>query len=232
MKKLLFYILILCIFIQPSFAQEKTKIIGQIKTDFTVETIGKYISIYMNTPYKIDDNLKIPKGSIVNIYIENTSKEKRFHKSGFFIGKLIDYTTPIENKKNIIEDRNILVVGRKYEEMNATDIARTGTEFTITTIAGFVIPGSDIAYYFTKGAIINDTGKRFKSGVHCAYDNSILWLILKGKPINLQKGDYIILKVPKKSELKILEEHASKIENNDKIEEINNNFINTQNINK
>lgn len=214
MKKILLYVLTICLFIQPTFAKDSTKIIGQVRTELTIETIDKSVPIYLNTPYKINDKINIPQGSTINIYIENNSKEKRFHKSGFFIGKIIDYTTPINNQTYNIEKENIIVVGRKYEEVNASDVARTGTEITATTIAGFIIPGSDIAYYFTKGAIQNETGTRFKSGVHCAYDNSILWFILKGKPINLKKGDYVILKTPKKSELKLLNEHASNTEEN------------------
>ena len=55
-------------------------------------------------------------------------------------------------------------------------------------------PGVDIAYYFVKGAIQNEKADtRLKSGVHNAYDNSILWIFLKGKPIVFNKGAYVKL---------------------------------------
>lgn len=206
MKRILTYIFIIFLFVQPAFSHENTKVIGQLQDELSTETIGKSIPLTLTTSWEIDEKTNISQGSIINIYIENSSKEKRFHRSGFFIGKLLNYSDPITKETTNIEEKNILVVGRKYDEINASDVAKTGTEFTATTIVGFLVPGSDIVYYFTKGAIKNETGTRFKSGVHCAYDNSIFWLILKGKPINLQKGDYVILKSPKKSELKLLDE--------------------------
>ena len=204
MKKILVYIFIFCIFVQPVLANDKTKTIGQMQNELTTETIGKSISLSLITPWCIDETTNIPQDSTINIYIENSSKEKRFHRSGFFLGKIISYTEPNSNSTTNLEKNNILVVGRKYEAVKGSEVAKTGTEITATTIAGFIIPGSDIVYYFTKGAIKNEAGTRFKSGVHCAYDNSIFWFILKGKPINLQKGDFVILKSPKKSELKLL----------------------------
>lgn len=94
-----------------------------------------------------------------------------------------------------IEKKDIYMVARKYEAIDKKQAAKTAAELTTTTAAGFIIPGVDIAYYFTKGMIKKKEGKtRFKSGVSTAYENSIFWFWLKGKPLDLEENASISFK--------------------------------------
>lgn len=104
--------------------------------------------------------------------------------------KLLGYTDSDEYVD--MSERNIYLIARKYEKIDGKDAAKTGAKLTLSTAAGLIIPGIDIAYYFTKGVIQNTKADtRFKSGVHNAYDNSIMWFFLKGKSIALNEGDMI-----------------------------------------
>lgn len=122
--------------------------------------------------------------------VESIQKERRWHKSGFVALKVLGVE---ENGAYCdLSDSNIKAIVRKYDKINKKDAAKTGAELTATTAASFIIPGIDIVYYFTKGTIKNDNGDtRFKSGVHTAYENSICWFFLKGKPIALNRNDTV-----------------------------------------
>jgi hypothetical protein len=118
-----------------------------------------------------------------------------------------------------ISDKDIYFVVRKYESLNKKEAGIIGTELVLTQAASIVascfiiFAPVDIAYFFTKGAIVRKKNPNwFKSGVMEAYDNSIFWFQLKGKPIELAEGDEIKLQ-------SISKEKAEKI--NNKIEKRN-----------
>jgi len=106
----------------------------------------------------------------------------------------------IEKVSSIVDlsDKNIYMTVRKYENIDGKDAAILTTEIVVTQAAGIV--GScfiffapvDIAYFFTKGAIRREKHHNwFKAGVYDAYDNSIFWFGLKGKPIDLEAADKV-----------------------------------------
>lgn len=124
-------------------------------------------------------------------------------------------TTVAVNEHNAetvdLSDKNIYFAVRKYEKIEGKEAAILTTEIIITQAAGIV--GScfiffapvDIAYFFTKGAIRREKHHNwFKAGVHDAYDNSIFWFWLKGKPIELKEMESVkIQSVPEKKALKL-----------------------------
>lgn len=169
---------------------EVVKFKAQMCCDYDPEkSISDYIEFRTLSDVHFKD-FDIPLGSLVKVRINTTGKERRFHKSGFVTFYFIEYG---ENGQEIsIEDRNICGVARKYEKINGKDATFTGAELAVSTTAGLLIPGIDILYYFTKGAIQNTKADtRFKSGVHNAYDNSIMWFFLKGKPIKLVQNEFV-----------------------------------------
>ena len=107
--------------------------------------------------------------------------------------KILSYE---ENDKIVdIQDKDVHFTIRKYEKINPKEAAIITTELIVFSGASFFAPGVDIAYFFTKGAIQRQKHYSwFKAGVRNAYDNSILWFGLKGKPIRLAANDEIRLK--------------------------------------
>lgn len=138
------------------------------------------------------NGVNIKKDSIVKAKVESSEDAKRFHKSGFIKIKFLEVNN--NNCIDCLADKNLYGIARKYDKIDKKEAAKTGAELTTTTVAGFLLPGIDIAYYFVKGAIQNTKADtRFKSGVHNAYDNSIMWVFLKGKSIELTQGDMITI---------------------------------------
>ncbi|MBQ8475974.1 hypothetical protein IJ531_02820, partial [bacterium] len=83
----------------------------------------------------------------------------------------------------------------KYEPLNKKEAVIIGLELVTMGAASFFAPGSDVGYFFIKGAIQRKKHPNwFKAGVYNAYDNSIFWFIEKGKPIDLAVNDEIKLK--------------------------------------
>jgi len=191
MKKIL--VLFLCfIFIAvPSYAVKGVKFIAESCCDFDPDNVvSTELTFRTHSIIEFDSNLIIPKNSIITAKFESSKHERRFHKSGFFTCKLIGYTSDGQMIK--VSPRNMKMIGKRYDKIDGKEAAKTGAELATTTAAAFIVPGIDIAYYFVKGAIQNEKADtRFKSGVHNAYDNSILWVFLKGKPIVFSKGEYV-----------------------------------------
>lgn len=193
MKKIITLFLVVILFATPAFAVKGVKFIVTSCCDFDPDkVIDKYMQFKTTTNIEFDENLKIPIDSTITVLLESSTKEKRFHKSGYFKCKLIKYTQ--DGEEIDASSKNMDIIGRRYDKVDGKEAAKTGAELATTTAAAFIIPGIDIAYYFVKGAIQNEKAEtRLKSGVHNAYDNSILWVFLKGKPIIFNKGDTVKL---------------------------------------
>lgn len=197
-RKILIFTLVLFLFISiPTFAKTEKKI-ATVGHQTEMEGELKGISFKVQSDLILSNGKRIiPKNSTVYAYILDTQDERRWHKGGFVVCKLKAYTTPYmdEEKTVDIEKDDLYMVARKYQAIDKKQAAITAAEVTTTTAASFVIPGIDIAYYFTKGMIKKQEGKtRFKSGVSTAYENSIFWFWLKGKPIDLEEDTNISFK--------------------------------------
>lgn len=178
----------------PVSASEKVKLRASIMQDLGVEAVGKDISFKLTTPFKVDDKLTLSEGTKVVVHVYHVKSERRFHKSGFFKCVLLNYTLEGSNTPVNLVDKNIYFVCRRYDKIDPYDATVTSVGVTASTIAGIFLPGVDTVYYFLKGATQDtEDANWFKAGVHNAYDNSILWFFEKGKPINLQPGDNVVL---------------------------------------
>ena len=215
MKKV--FILLLCFLMifngSVSFASgEALKFKAEICCNFDPDYhISDYITI--KPFYDIEyGNLKIPAGTILKAKVNTTTTERRFHKSAFLIVNFEEIKEGDCFKS--ITGYNIGGVIRKYEKIDKKDATITGAELTTTTVAAFIIPGIDILYYFTKGCIQNTKAEtRFKSGVHNAYDNSIMWFFLKGKPIKLVEGDSVAVLMCDNDMITVKKNKSVKIKN-------------------
>ncbi len=193
MKNKIIILLVLFIFTAFPVVARENKNIAKMESEFSLENLEEKITFYNSENIYVFDK-KIPKGSIIEAQVVQSERPKSWHRSGFLICKVLSYT--IEDKIRSVEDKNVYFIIRKYEPINKKEVAITVVEVVVATGAGVIIPGVDIAYYFTKGAILRKTNPNwFKSGVRCVYDNSIFWFAFKGKTINLKQDDKIKVKV-------------------------------------
>jgi len=196
--------LILAYTVVPTQALQQ-KQIATVQEQIEIDGMPKGISFVNNTELRLLNGEEIiPEGSTIYAHVVDTQGERRWHKSGFVICNLRGYE---KNGRYHDVDNNIYMVGRKYEPIDKKEAAKTAAEITATTAAGIIVPGADIAYYFTKGMIKKkEDCTRFKSGISTAYENSIFWFWLKGKPLDLEDNASLSFKEITKDEAKELQE--------------------------
>ena len=195
-KKLVILLLAFMIISMPAVAKDKKiKIISHINQDFDVENFPDEVRFKTIKKITIHDDVIIPQRSIVAAETVQTQKERRWHKSGYILCKVKYFITEYEGEVVDISDKNLYLIARKYEPIDKKEASIIATEIILTQGAAFFAPGVDILYFFTKGAIQRKKDPNwFKAGVHNAYENSICWFWLKGKPINLEQNDKVQLK--------------------------------------
>ena len=180
-----FFIIPLLLMLPFSFAQEKQT--GIIQQNIAQDT--ETVTFKISQDLILSNGTVIPKNSIIIVDILDIQNARRWHKSAFLVSKLRGYSINEETNAINKENDDIYLVIRKYEELNKKELGKTAVEVGTTTAVSFFIPGIDIAYYFTKGAIKNDNGSnRFTSGISTAYENSIFWFWLKGKSLDLDEN--------------------------------------------
>ena len=202
-KRLIIFLIVFTLTFSPVLASGKMKVIGSVNENFTLQNqdLPKEISFILTETRKVKEGIEIPEGAKVTLEIVNARRELRWHVSGLILCKLKSYT--IQDSDDIVDlsDKEIYLVVRKYEVMNTKEASILATEIILTQAAGIV--GScfiffapvDIAYFFTKGAIKREKHPNwFRAGVMDAYDNSIFWFQLKGKPIELEENQTVSVK--------------------------------------
>jgi hypothetical protein len=194
-------------FIIPVCAKENTKPVGVIQQNYDITNLDDRIAFKISNNLNLSRNILIPRNSIIMVRVLKIQDCRRWHKSAFLLAHMISYIPDGEADIINVEDKDIYILIRKYDAIDKKQAAKTAAEITATTAAAFVLPGVDIAYYFTKGAIKKEEGKtRFKSGVSSAYTNSIFWFWLKGKPLDLGEEATIIIKeIDKEKAMKLKE---------------------------
>lgn len=210
-KKLISIFLVLAFFASPLLAKENIKFTSQINHSFNVSELPEFITVKTIGETKIQEDLIIPENSVIKAQVLEAQKERRWHVSGYILCKLQSYLPEGAKEEIDISEKNIYVAARRYDAINKKDAAILTTELVLTQAASIV--GScfiifapvDIAYFFTKGAIQREKDPNwFKAGVSNAYDNSIFWFWLKGKPIDVEENQQLRLKgIKEKKALKL-----------------------------
>jgi len=200
-KKILSVFLIMMLTTSFSSAKSnKINLIADVESDLTIKTteLPDEITFKTREIRKITDELSIPEGASVTLKIINAQRELRWHKSGLILCKLKSYQPELAQEPIDVSDKDIYLVARKYEPIDKKEATIIGVELVLAQGASFFAPGVDIAYFFTKGAIQRKKDPNwFKAGVHNAYDNSICWFWLKGKPFELSEGEMVQIKTIK-----------------------------------
>ena len=220
LKKILILFLVLNITFAPVFAVEKVKFYGNINHEFSTKEIPDSVFVRTQEENTLPDGTVIPSNSLLEFEIMQVQKERRWHKSGYILSKLKNYLPDGEEESIDLSDKNIYLAIRKHEPIEGKEAAILTTEIILTQAAGIV--GScfiffapvDIAYFFTKGAIRREKHHNwFKAGVYDAYDNSIFWFGLKGKPIELEEDSPVkIQTLTEKKALKLNKQIAKRNE--------------------
>lgn len=192
LKKIFTFLITFAFMLAPVFAEDNIKMLVDVNSKFDLhsQNLPEEISFVVAKAETIPDIITIPEDSVVTVSIINAEVERRWHKSGIIIGKIKSYQPDgVENPIDI-SDRELYVIIRRYEPVNVKEAWIIGTEIVVMSGASFFAPGVDVGYFFLKGLIMkNYHPNRFVSGVHCAYENSICWFWLKGKPITLAEND-------------------------------------------
>ena len=196
----------------PVSAKSPVRAQARMTSDYSIgENAPIEIKFMPGRKVNFGRGVNVQSKSVITAEVYQAQKERRWHKSGFVICKLMSYTEPDSDEEIDISNRDIYMVARKYERIDPKEAAIIGTEITTTSIASIFIPGVDIAYFFTKGAIQREKHPNwFRAGVSNAYDNSICWFWLKGKPIDVQSGDEIQLVSIKKTKARKIKAKADK----------------------
>ena len=217
MKRLLLAILIMFVSFSPAFCAEEIKAHGNMAESFYTEENAKQINFYSTEEIKVNDDITIPKNSLITAEVVQVQKESRWHKSGYVLCKILSFKPELSEEKKDISDTELYAAIRKYEKIYGKDATILWTEIIVTQAAAIV--GScfiyfapvDIAYFFTKGAIKKDKHPHwFMSGVSSAYDNSVCWFWLKGKSIDLNSDDAVEIKEIKTEKALKLEKQIAK----------------------
>lgn len=217
-RKLLIFIIAVVFLCIPVSAQDMMSTVGNINHDFTLSKMPDYVYIKNSNEIVANNEIIIPKNSVLKLKTINARQERRWHKSGYILTKLESFTPEKSTLAYDISQENIFLAVKKYEPVNKKEVAILATEIIIFTGASFYAPGVDIAYFFVKGAILREKHKNwFKAGVSNAYDNSIFWFWLKGKPIKLEKNSQIKIK---NVDANKIEQLANKIDKYNKKQEI------------
>ena len=178
--------------ISPAYALEDVEMIANVQNEYSTNEDQDEITFKTIKKITLTDDVTIPQRSIVTAEILQSQKERRWHKSGYLVCRLKNYLVELTNKPVDISDKELYFVVRKYEPINKKEASLVATELVLAQGASFFAPGVDILYFFTKGAIQRKKNPNwFKAGVSNAYDNSLCWFWLKGKPIELKKDDLI-----------------------------------------
>lgn len=189
------YMLLAFMLSVPAYAKSNVKFISNINHDFSTSDMPEFVQFKTVKKVTVADGVTIPQRSLITAKTIQSQKERRWHKSGYIICKVLNYVTEYDEKLYDISDKNLYLVARKYEPINKKAAAILATEIVLAQAASVFAPGVDILYFFTKGAIIREQHPNwFRAGVANAYENSICWFWLKGKPIELEADDKVQLK--------------------------------------
>lgn len=187
----------LILFSGVSYAKSNIKMHADVNDDFTImyKDLPNEIQLKVTEAQTVPSIINIPENSTITLEVIRAQRELRWHKGGLILCKLKSYTLQDCSVPLDVQDKNIYLTIRKYEEIDKKEAWILGTELVLAQGASVFAPGVDIGYFFIKGAIQRKKHPHwFKAGVRNAYDNSIFWFPQKGKPIELTDGDQVKIK--------------------------------------
>ncbi len=139
---------------------------------------------------EFDNGLILNENSIINGKIISEVEAKRGKRNGYVIISPVSYETD-EGEVHLIEEENLeaKVVGyskKDYKKMALSAGLSVGSHF---------VKGLGQIFYFSKGILIPDDDKsRIKTAFHNVYENTPFVYAEKGEDVDIEAGDYLVLK--------------------------------------
>lgn len=144
---------------------------------------------------ELKDGTVFEENSIINGKIIKTVEAKRGKRNAYIIIKPVSYTTSDSNSVISMEEKNFEA---KVVGYSKKDFKKMGLDAGLA-VGGYFVKGLGQIFYFSKGLIQPDDGKsRVSTAVHNVYENTPFVYIEKGQDVDIENGDYLVLKFRKK----------------------------------
>lgn len=195
--KKIFIILFIVFLFAPITYAKTYKILVQSMNDFYTNSPSEYIKFKVFEGYCIDTDLKIEKGSVLNLRITKVTKPKRGKLDSKIYAYIVDYSIPSEDRTVQLSNSNLAVKIFQYTEANlkesAVDVG--------VSVAGLLVDHITYPINFARGFISPEDGEsRLKSGTQTMYEKSVFSYVEKGANIDLKQGQLAIMVLSTKEE--------------------------------
>ncbi|MBQ8476043.1 hypothetical protein IJ531_03175, partial [bacterium] len=100
-----------------------------------------------------------------------------------------------EGTKLPIEDENLEAKVVGYSKTDWKQMGKNASLSAGLTVGSHFVPGLSQMFYFSKGLLTpSEDESRLTSGVKSVYENSPFAYLEKGQDLDIEKGDYLVLK--------------------------------------
>ncbi len=187
MKKLL---IIFVIFLSLTGASYAHNVLVQSLSDFSKDDSNKDFSAKVIEDVEFDSGLKFEANSTINGKILKVVDAKRGKRDAYIV------ITPVSNTKvdgniSLIEDSNLEA---KVVGYSKKDWKQMGLDAGLA-VGGQFVKGLGQMFYFSKGLIKPDEGRnRVQTAFHNVYESTPFVYAEKGKDVDINQGDLLVLK--------------------------------------
>lgn len=152
-------------------------------SDFSTENPSEFIELRLYDDFKLDEILDLPCGYEVKARVVDITTPKRLKRNASFYIIPVSYRD-LNGKEFVIEDE---IKGKFSPKFNIdkVDVVKSAA----LTVGNHFVKGISAGYYAIEGAVKNQEGNRFKSGVVSLYEKSPLSYINNGNELEIKKGD-------------------------------------------
>lgn len=128
------------------------------------------------------------KGTVIK-----TVEAKRGKRAGYIV--IQPEAIYREGTKLPIEDENLEAKVVGYSKTDWKQMGKNASLSAGLTVGSHFVPGLSQMFYFSKGLLTpSEDESRLTSGVKSVYENSPFAYLEKGQDLDIEKGDYLVLK--------------------------------------
>ncbi len=183
MKKILYKLVLLCglsLVAGPAFAE---RLHVQAMSDFSTEKPVYTITFKALDEIKLNSEIDITAGSVVNARIYEVSNPKRLKRNSGF--KIVPVSiTDEKGKTHLIDEEFVGKFSPKFE-LDKGEVAKNAA----LSVGNHFVKGISLGYHAIEGAVKNEEGNRAVSSVVSVYKNSPLSYVEKGQYTEIKAGD-------------------------------------------
>ena len=168
--------------------------------EFSTENPSEYIELQLCDDFVYGPEIDLRAGYQIKAKVVDVVSPKRLKRNAKFSIILVSYKDFGGNVHNFPEE----YVGKfspKFQ-LDKGEIAKDAA----LAVGNYFVKGISIGYNAVEGAVKNEEGNRFKSGVTAAYESSPLSYANNGEEIEIKKYDFFSFKFKKYRESDTLED--------------------------